>query len=609
MRAFGGIFRRGAFFCARALLIQNPALCYYVGMNQVKRFLSYYRPHKGLLILDLSCAFVISAVDVAYPMLTQYILRTLLPEMAANAALVRVFVWLIVGAFFAYVVRSLLLFVVNYWGHKLGVYMEADIRKDIFSHVQELSFSFFDKVRTGKLMSRLTTDLFDITELAHHGPEDVLISITTLTGAFICMAVLEWRLALALLCIVPVGIFYVMKIRLKMRRASLSVKARVAEINASIESSISGARVAKAFTNEEHELAKFDTGNRNFVHAKDSFYRYMAFFNSGMEFFIAMFNLVVLALGGYLIYRSSLDPVLLITFTLYIAAFVQPLKRLASFTEQYILGMAGFSRFCEIMDIEPDIKDRPGAKPIENVKGDIRFADVTFAYESGRSVLSHINLDIPAGRTLALVGPSGGGKTTLCHLIPRFYELREGSITIDGTDIRDITLRSLRQNVGIVQQDVFLFASSVLENIRYGRIDATDEEVVEAAKRAHIHDEIMLFPNGYETEVGERGLMLSGGQKQRVSIARLFLKNPRILILDEATSALDTVTEHDIQHAFEELSVGRTTLVIAHRLSTVKHADEIVVLDEQGIRERGTHEELLHSGGLYEKLYHATMID
>ncbi|HRX58102.1 MAG TPA: ABC transporter ATP-binding protein [Eubacteriales bacterium] len=578
-------------------------------MNQVKRFLSYYRPHKGLLILDLSCAFVISAVDVAYPMLTQYILRTLLPEMAANAALVRVFVWLIVGAFFAYVVRSLLLFVVNYWGHKLGVYMEADIRKDIFSHVQELSFSFFDKVRTGKLMSRLTTDLFDITELAHHGPEDVLISITTLTGAFICMAVLEWRLALALLCIVPVGIFYVMKIRLKMRRASLSVKARVAEINASIESSISGARVAKAFTNEEHELAKFDTGNRNFVHAKDSFYRYMAFFNSGMEFFIAMFNLVVLALGGYLIYRSSLDPVLLITFTLYIAAFVQPLKRLASFTEQYILGMAGFSRFCEIMDIEPDIKDRPGAKPIENVKGDIRFADVTFAYESGRSVLSHINLDIPAGRTLALVGPSGGGKTTLCHLIPRFYELREGSITIDGTDIRDITLRSLRQNVGIVQQDVFLFASSVLENIRYGRIDATDEEVVEAAKRAHIHDEIMLFPNGYETEVGERGLMLSGGQKQRVSIARLFLKNPRILILDEATSALDTVTEHDIQHAFEELSVGRTTLVIAHRLSTVKHADEIVVLDEQGIRERGTHEELLHSGGLYEKLYHATMID
>ncbi|MPM73385.1 putative multidrug export ATP-binding/permease protein [bioreactor metagenome] len=336
---------------------------------------------------------------------------------------------------------------------------------------------------------------------------------------------------------------------------------------------------------------------------------YMAFFNSGMEFFVGLFNLVVLGVGGYLIYKSSLDPILLVTFTLYIATFVQPLKRLASFTELYILGMAGFSRFCEIMDIEPDIKDRPNAKPLQNVKGDICFTDVSFAYESGRSVLSHINLDIPAGKTLALVGPSGGGKTTLCHLIPRFYELRSGSITIDGTDIRDITLQSLRQNVGIVQQDVFLFASSALENIRYGRIDATDAEVVEAAKRAHIHDEILLFPNGYETEVGERGIMLSGGQKQRVSIARLFLKNPRVLILDEATSALDTMTEHVIQHAFEELSEGRTTLVIAHRLSTVKHADEIVVLDEKGIRERGTHEELLTKNGLYAQLYHATMIE
>ncbi|MEN6594509.1 MAG: ABC transporter ATP-binding protein [Clostridiaceae bacterium] len=578
-------------------------------MSNIKRFLSYYKPHIGLLVLDLGCAFTIAAIDVAYPLMTQYILRTLLPEMAVNSAMVRVFVLLIAGALLAYVVRALLLYVINYWGHRLGILMEADIRKDIFSHIQQLSFSFFDKVRTGKLMSRVTTDLFDITELAHHGPEDVLISITTLIGAFVAMAVLDWRLALALLCIVPVGVFYVMRLRIKMRKASLTVKERVAEINADIESSISGARVAKAFTNEEHELKKFDKGNQSFVHAKDRFYMYMAFFNSGMEFFIGLFNLVVLAVGGYLIYKSSLDPILLVTFTLYIATFVQPLKRLASFTELYILGMAGFSRFCEIMDIEPDIKDRPNAKPLENIKGDICFTDVSFAYESGRSVLSHVDLDIPAGKTLALVGPSGGGKTTLCHLIPRFYELRSGSITIDGTDIRDITLQSLRQNVGIVQQDVFLFASTVLENIRYGRIDATDAEVVEAAKRAHIHDEILLFPNGYETEVGERGIMLSGGQKQRVSIARLFLKNPRILILDEATSALDTMTEHDIQHAFEELSVGRTTLVIAHRLSTVKHADEIVVLDEQGVRERGTHEELLERGGLYAQLYHATMIE
>ncbi len=578
-------------------------------MSKIRRFIAYYRPHKGLLILDLSCAFLVAAIDVAYPLLTQYILRTLLPRMAVDSALVRTFVGLIVVAFGAYVVRALLLYIINYWGHLLGVRMEADIRRDIFSHIQELSFSFYDNVRTGKLMSRVTTDLFDITELAHHGPEDVLISGTTVIGAFIAMSFVEWRLALALLCIVPVAIYYVIKLRVYMRKASLRVKERVSEINADIESSISGARVAKAFTNEDHERDKFDKGNARFVHAKDSFYRYMAYFNSGMEFFVAMFNLVVLAFGGYLIYKSSLDPILLVTFTLYIATFVQPLKRLAAFAELYILGMAGFTRFCEIMDIEPEIKDRPNAKELGIVRGDICFTDVTFAYGNGRSVLSHIDLDIPAGKTLALVGPSGGGKTTLCHLIPRFYEQHSGEITIDGVDTRDVTLRSLRRNVGIVQQDVFLFASSVMENIRYGRIEATDEEVVEAAKRAHIHEEILRFPDGYETQVGERGLMLSGGQKQRVSIARLFLKNPPILILDEATSALDTMTEHDIQHSFEELAKGRTTLVIAHRLSTVKHADEIVVLDEHGIRERGTHEELLQSGGLYAQLYNASLID
>jgi ATP-binding cassette subfamily B protein len=578
-------------------------------MSKLKRFVAYYRPHKKLLILDLSCAVLVSMIDIAYPMLTQYILRTLLPQMAVNSAMVRVFVGLIVAAFGAFVVRSLLLYVINYWGHVLGVRMEADIRRDIFSHIQELSFSFYDKVRTGKLMSRVTTDLFDITELAHHGPEDVLISGTTMIGAFVIMMFVDWRLSLALLCIVPVAVFYIVRLRVQMRNASLKVKERVAEINADIESSISGARVAKAFTNEEYEQEKFERGNKRFVHAKDGFYRYMGLFNSGMEFFIAMFNLVVLALGGYLIYKSSLDPILLITFSLYIAAFIQPLKRLAAFTEVYILGMAGFSRFCEIMDIEPEIKDRPNAKTLRNVRGDICFDDVTFAYESGKSVLSHVNLDVPAGTTLALVGPSGGGKTTLCHLLPRFYEQRSGTITIDGVDTREVTMRSLRQNVGIVQQDVFLFASSIMENIRYGRIDATDEEVIEAAKHAHIHEEILQLTDGYDTQVGERGIMLSGGQKQRVSIARLFLKNPPILILDEATSALDTVTEHDIQHSFEELSRGRTTLVIAHRLSTVKHADEIVVLDEQGVRERGTHEELLQANGLYAQLYQVSMID
>jgi ATP-binding cassette, subfamily B, bacterial len=562
-----------------------------------------------LLILDLTCAILVSAIDIAYPMFAQYILRTLLPQMALNSAQLRVFIILMLAALGAYLVRALLLFVINYWGHALGIRMEADIRRDIFSHMQELSFSFYDQVRTGKLMSRVTTDLFDITELAHHGPEDVLISGATVLGAFSVMMFVDWRLALALLCILPVAVYYIVKLRVHMRSASLKVKERVSEINADIESSISGARVAKAFTNEDHEREKFNRGNQKFVHAKDNFYRYMAYFNSGMEFFIAMFNLVVLALGGYLIYRSSLDPILLVTFTLYIAAFIQPLKRLASFAEQYILGMAGFTRFCEIMDIEPEIKDKPDAKELKNVRGDIRFNDVTFAYQSGRCVLTKINLHVPAGKTLALVGPSGGGKTTLCHLIPRFYEQRAGSITIDGIDTRDVALRSLRKNVGIVQQDVFLFASSVMENIRYGRIDATDDEVIEAAKRAHIHEEILQFSDGYDTQVGERGLMLSGGQKQRVSIARLFLKNPPILILDEATSALDTMTEHDIQHSFEELSRGRTTLVIAHRLSTVKHADEIVVLDDKGIRERGAHEKLLAAGGLYARLYHTSMMD
>lgn len=578
-------------------------------MSKIKRFISYYGPHRKLLILDLGCAVFVSAVDIAYPLLTQYTLRTLLPQMAVNAALIKVFILLILAALGAYILRAVLLYIINYWGHMLGIRMEADMRRDIFSHMQELSFSFFDKERTGKLLSRVTTDLFDITELAHHGPEDVLISGVMVAGAFAAMMFVDWRLALALLCIVPVAIYYVIRLRVHMRTAALKVKERVAEINADIESSISGARVAKAFTNEDHERRKFERGNVRFVHAKDSFYKYMAYFNSGMEFFIAMFNLVVLALGGYLIYKSSLDPILLVTFTLYIAAFIQPLKRLAAFAELYILGMAGFSRFCEIMEVEPEIKDRDGATDLDHVRGDICFQDVTFAYGNGKSVLSHINFDIPAGKTLALVGPSGGGKTTLCHLIPRFYEQRSGSITIDGRDTRDATLRSLRRNVGIVQQDVFLFASSVLENIRYGRIDATDEEVVEAAKRAHIHEEILQFPDGYDTQVGERGIMLSGGQKQRVSIARLFLKNPPILILDEATSALDTVTEHEIQHSFEELSRGRTTLVIAHRLSTVKHADEIVVLDETGIRERGTHDQLLASDGLYAQLYHASMID
>lgn len=576
-------------------------------MGRLKRFLSYYKPHMAIFLLDMVCAFLVAAIDLAFPMLTQYILHTLLPEMQVNPALLSAFLWLLGGALLAYVLRAGMMYVINYWGHLLGVRMEADIRRDIFSHIQTLQFSFYDRIRTGKLLSRVTNDLFEITELAHHGPEDVLISLTTILGAFVCMFTIDWRIALALLCVLPVMITYVLRTRIQMRRTSYKVKERVAEINAGIESAISGVRVAKAFANEAHELEKFDQGNARFIHAKDAFYRCMAFFNSGTEFFIALFNIVVLGVGGYLIYRSELDPVLLVTFTLYVSSFVTPVKRLAAFAEQYIVGMAGFTRFCEIMDIEPDIQDAPDAVELTDVKGDIRFEDVTFAYEGDRDVLTHVDLSIEHGKTVAFVGPSGGGKTTLCHLIPRFYEPRSGCVRIDGRDVRTVTLSSLRRNVGIVQQDVFLFAGSVMDNIRYGRIGATDEEVVEAARRARIHEEILTFPEGYETQVGERGIMLSGGQKQRISIARLFLKNPPILILDEATSALDSVTEADIQHSFEELAEGRTTLVIAHRLSTVKHADEIVVIDEHGIRERGTHEALLAQNGVYATLYRATL--
>lgn len=561
----------------------------------------------AIFLLDMVCAFLVAAIDLAFPMLTQYILHTLLPEMQVNPALLSAFLWLLGGALLAYVLRAGMMYVINYWGHLLGVRMEADIRRDIFSHIQTLQFSFYDRIRTGKLLSRVTNDLFEITELAHHGPEDVLISLTTILGAFVCMFTIDWRIALALLCVLPFMITYVLRTRIQMRRTSYKVKERVAEINAGIESAISGVRVAKAFANEAHELEKFDQGNARFIHAKDAFYRCMAFFNSGTEFFIALFNIVVLGVGGYLIYRSELDPVLLVTFTLYVSSFVTPVKRLAAFAEQYIVGMAGFTRFCEIMDIEPDIQDAPDAVELTDVRGDIRFEDVTFAYEGDRDVLTHVDLSIEHGKTVAFVGPSGGGKTTLCHLIPRFYEPRSGCVRIDGRDIRTVTLSSLRRNVGIVQQDVFLFAGSVMDNIRYGRIGATDEEVVEAARRARIHEEILTFPAGYETQVGERGIMLSGGQKQRISIARLFLKNPPILILDEATSALDSVTEADIQHSFEELAEGRTTLVIAHRLSTVKHADEIVVIDEHGIRERGTHEALLAKNGVYATLYRATL--
>lgn len=581
-------------------------------MNKIKRFARYYKPHLGLFLLDIGCATLVAGIDVAFPLLTNYLLKKVFPEIEQTGSqhLVTVFAVLIGAIFAAYIVRAIMLYIVNYWGHLFGVRVEADMRRDIFSHIQTLPFSFYDKIRTGKLLARATTDLFEISELAHHGPEDLLISSLTVIGAFIAMFFIEWRIALAMLLIMPFCIWFVMKARFTMKSTSKSVKEQTANINAGIESSISGARVAKAFANEGYEIEKFEEGNNQFLHAKDRFYKAMALFNSGTEFFIALFNVVVLLVGGILIVKKAgFSSLTFITFMLYVSAFTSPLKRFASFFEQYMMGMAGFTRFLEILDTKSNIVDRENAIEVRNLKGRIEFQDVGFAYESGHDVLSHVDLTIEPGKKLALVGPSGGGKTTLCHLLMRFYEVNDGAIIVDGVDIRDYTQESLRRNIGIVQQDVFLFAGSILENIRYGRLDATDEEVVQAAIRAHIHDEIMQFPDQYQTEVGERGVKLSGGQKQRISIARLFLKNPPILILDEATSALDTVTEYDIQKSFDELSEGRTTLIIAHRLSTVRNADEIIVIDKLGIRERGTHDDLVAANGLYATFYKTTLKD
>ncbi len=567
----------------------------------VRRFVGYYKPHLPLFLLDMFCALVIAAVDVVYPLLSKIALDEYLPSGMYGAFFIIVF-----GSLLAYIVRSIFTYVVTFIGHQTGVRIEADMRRDIFTHIQKLPFSFYDKTRTGFLLSRCTNDLFDVTELAHHGPEDLFISIVTFLGAFAVMLTIEWRLALILMAFVPVMIFFVILLRKRMSTASHRVKEGIAIINAGIESSISGARVAKAFANEYYEIEKFNRGNSRFVNSKKEYYKAMGIFMGGMELFTSILKVVVLGLGGILIMSNSMDMVALLTFSLYVTSFVSPIRKLAMFAETYTMGMSGFARFIEIMDTDPDIEDIKNARPLKNVNGDIAFKNVSFSYDGEIDVIKNVSINIKAGKKLALVGPSGGGKTTICHLIPRFYEPTEGTITIDGKDIRHVTLNSLRANIGIVQQDVFLFADTIRENIRYGRIDATDEEIIDAAVAAEIHDDIMAMPYGYDTMVGERGVTLSGGQKQRVSIARIFLKNPPILILDEATSALDSATEARITNAFDKLSEGRTTIVIAHRLSTIWNADEIAVIEGgEGIVERGTHNELMRLNGEYAGLQKA----
>ena len=561
-------------------------------------FLSYFGNHKGLFAIDVLCACGIAAVDLAFPMITREALYTWLPNQ-----MYKVFFTVIAAIVGCYLLRSCLNFIVAYLGHTFGIRVEADIRKDLFTKMQDLSCDFYDRNRTGQLMSRLTTDLFEVTELAHHGPEDLLTSTCTIIGALIYMATIRWELALVVALMIPVCLAVVMTMRRRMSRASAAAKEKTGHINQEIESSLSGFRTAKAFANEEVENARFSAANEIYKTSKRNFHKAMGMFHSSTEFFLCSLNVIVIGLGGWFVMQEKMDYRDLLTFTLFISSFTGPMRKLTGFSELFANGFAGLNRFVAIMRTDPTVQDKEDAKPLTQVRGEIRVENVTFAYDEDIDVLRNVSLTVQPGETMAIVGPSGGGKTTLCQLIPRFYDVDEGSISIDGQDIRHVTQKSIHQNIGIVQQDVFLFADTIFENIRYGKPDATMEEVIEAARKAEIYDDILEMPNGFDTYVGERGTLLSGGQKQRVAIARIFLKNPPVLILDEATSALDSVTEAKIQRAFDNLAVGRTTLIIAHRLSTIRAANRIVSIADGVITECGTHEELLTKGGIYADLY------
>ena len=559
-------------------------------------FASYIRPHGRAFATDMTLSVFVAAVDLIFPILSRWTMRELLPQ-----SLYRTFFIVMAIIFAAYLLRAAAQYAVTVVGHRMGTMVEADMRRDVFMHMQDLSYSFFDRNRTGVLLGRVTNDLFEIVELAHHGPENILTCSMTILGALVILLTVNWKLTLVLLLLLPACVLFSMRQRINMQKANQEVKKKTGEINAAIESGISGIRTSKAFANETAEDEKFQKANEAFKNSRVGFYRAMGLFNAGVEAAVGLMQVAVVTMGGYLIMKGNMDYVDLITFTLYVSTFTAPIRKLMQFMEIYTSGMAGFDRFLELMRTKPEIEDAPDAREldIQKVRGEVVFDHVSFHYQDGTQVLDDVTLTIQPGEKFALVGPSGGGKTTMCHLIPRFYDVSRGRILVDGSDVRSLTQESLRRSIGIIQQDVFLFAGTVMDNIRYGRPDATDEEVVRAAVLSKIHEDIMQMPDGYETFVGERGIVLSGGQKQRVSIARVFLKNPPILILDEATSALDSVTEGEIQQSLDELSRGKTCIVIAHRLSTVFDADRIAVVENRHIAEQGTRGELLALNGIY----------
>lgn len=573
------------------------------GKSKFRKFLSYYKPYLGLFYSDMFFALLAAGISLIYPLIVRYITNEVLVNYSISEAAGTIIKlsFLMIGLALIELVSN---FYIAYQGHIMGAKMEYDMRNDIFEHYQKLSFNFYDNQKTGQLMTRITNDLFDITELAHHGPEDIVISIIKFVGAFIILVSINLPLTLIVFTFIPIMFVFAYYMRNRMRNAFKKNRERIAEINAQIEDNLSGIRVVKSFANEKWEMHKFSEGNERFVQSKRHSYWQMATFHSGLGLFTNLINVAVIVGGTVLIMKDIIVMSDLLTFLLYINNIIEPVRKLINFTEQFQNGITGFDRFMEIMDVHPDIVDTKNAISLKEVKGEIEFKDVSFKYNEAKdTVLNHISLKVESGEYIALVGSSGVGKTTLCSLIPRFYEVSGGSITLDGVDIKNIKLRSLRKNIGIVQQDVYLFAGTVMDNIRYGKLDATDEEIIEAAKNANAHEFIMELPDGYDTYIGQRGVKLSGGQKQRLSIARVFLKNPPILIFDEATSALDNESEKIVQESLEKLAKNRTTFVIAHRLSTIRNAKSIIVITEEGIKERGTHSELMEHGGVYKGLY------